>query len=137
MADAGHEQWLAPAGRMVWLRGLAAALLEDAAPLQAVCLVAAETAAGLPILAELFHGRDSSGVIGAILLADSHLTIPHVAEGAYRDPRRVRWPQERNSRTKARAVYGLLKECLQARQGEPAPGQSRRSRGPGCRARPR
>jgi len=88
-----------------------AALMEDAAPLRRICLVAAETA-GLPILAELFHGRDSSGVIGAILLSDSHLTI-HTSPKEHSVTLDVFvGTQERNSRTKARAVYGLLKDAF-------------------------
>ena len=102
----------------------AAALLEDSALVRRLCLLAAE-AAGLPILAELFHHRDPSGVIGVLLLPDSHLTI-HT------------WPREgtvtldvfvglhaRNNRVKARAVYGRLKDgfkpekenLLQVRRG--------------------
>ena len=84
-------------------------LLEDSALLRRLCLLAAETA-GLPILAELFHRREPCGVIGVLLLPDSHLTI-HT------------WPREgtvtldvfvglhaRNNRVKARAVYGRLRD---------------------------
>jgi S-adenosylmethionine/arginine decarboxylase-like enzyme len=99
-------------------------LLEDSALLRRLCLIAAE-AAGLPILAELFQRRDPSGVIGVLLLPDSHLTI-HT------------WPLEgtvtldvfvglhaRNNRAKARAVYGRLRDgfkpdkenLLQVRRG--------------------
>ena len=88
-----------------------AKLLEDAAPLRQVCLVAAETA-GLPILAELFHGSDTSGVVGAVLLADSHLTI-HTSPKEHAVTLDVFvGTQERNSRAKARAVYGLLKDAF-------------------------
>ena len=86
-----------------------ATLLEDSTLLRRLCLVAAETA-GVPILAEIFHRRDPSGVVGVVLLQDSHLTI-HT------------WPREgtvtldvfigmraRNNRAKARAVYGRLKD---------------------------
>lgn len=92
-----------------WYGCAGSAFLEDFAPLRRLCLVAAESA-GLPILAELFHRRDPSGVIGVVVLPDSHLTI-HT------------WPREgtvtldvyvglysRNNRTKARAVYGQLKD---------------------------
>ena len=87
----------------------AASLLEDAAAMRRLGLVAAECA-GLPVLAELFHRREPSGVIGVILLPDSHVTI-HT------------WPRDgtvtldvfvglhaRNNRAKARAVYGRLKD---------------------------
>ena len=86
-----------------------ATILEDCAPLQSLCLAAAE-AAGLPILAELFRHREPCGVMGVLLLPDSHLTI-HT------------WPREgmvtldvfvglpaRDDRLKARAVYGRLKD---------------------------
>ena len=86
-----------------------ATLLEDAAAMRRLCLLAAECA-GLPVLGELFHRRDPTGVIGVILLPDSHVTI-HT------------WPREgtvtldvyvglraRNNRAKARAVYGRLKD---------------------------
>ena len=86
-----------------------ATLLEDSSLLRRLCLVAALTA-GLPILAELFQRRDPSGVIGVLVLPDSHVTI-HT------------WPREgtvtldvfiglraRNNRAKARAVYGRLKD---------------------------
>ena len=86
-----------------------ATLLADSALVRGLCLVAVETA-GLPILAELFHRRDPSGVVGVLLLPDSHLTI-HT------------WPREgtvtldvfvglhaRNNRVKARTVYGRLKD---------------------------
>jgi spermidine synthase len=86
-----------------------ATLLEDSAPLRRLCLVAAESA-GLPILAELFHSRDPSGVIGVLLLQDSHLTI-------HTSPREGTVTLDvfvglhaRNSRTKARAVYCRLKD---------------------------
>ena len=94
-----------------WFGCAASTLLEDSAPLRRLCLVAAETA-GLPILAELFHHREPSGVIGVLVLPDSHVTI-HT------------WPREgtvtldvfiglhaRNNRTKARAVYGRLKDAF-------------------------
>ncbi len=101
-----------------------ATLLEDSAPLRRLCLVAAETA-GLPILAELFHRRDPSGVMGAILLPDSHLTI-HTSPREQTVTLDVYVGMEaRNNRAKARAVYGLLKEgfmpdkenLLQVRRG--------------------
>ena len=86
-----------------------ATLLQDSAPLRRLCLVAAESA-GLPILAELFRPCDPSGVTGVLLLPDSHLTIHtrpregtvtlDVFIGVY----------ARNSRAKARAVYGRLKD---------------------------
>jgi S-adenosylmethionine/arginine decarboxylase-like enzyme len=88
-----------------------ATLLVDSAPLRRLCLVAAECA-GLPILAELFHRRDPSGLIGVIVLPDSHVTI-HT------------WPREgtvtldvfvglhaRNNRAKARAVSGRLRDAF-------------------------
>jgi len=92
-----------------WFGCAASTLMEDCGPLRRLCLVAAETA-GLPILAELFHPREPSGVIGVLVLPDSHVTI-HT------------WPGERtvtldvfvglharNNRAKARAVYVRLKD---------------------------
>ena len=92
-----------------WFGCAASTLLEDCAPLRRLCLIAAETA-GLPILAELFHPREPSGVIGVLVLPDSHVTI-HT------------WPGDgavtldvfvglhaRNNRAKARAVYVRLKD---------------------------
>lgn len=86
-----------------------ATLLEDSGPLRRLCLVAAETA-GLPILAELFHRDDPSGVTGVILLPDSHLTIhTSPSEGTVTLDVFV-GVHARNSRAKARAVYGWLKD---------------------------
>jgi S-adenosylmethionine decarboxylase len=86
-----------------------ARLLEDSAPLRRLCLIAAETA-GLPIVAELFHRRDPAGVVGVILLPDSHLTI-HTSPQEHTVTLDVFvGMQARNNRAKARAVYGLLKD---------------------------
>lgn len=89
-----------------------ARLLEDSAPLRRLCLVAAETV-GLPIVAELFHRRDPAGVVGVILLPDSHLTI-HTSPREHAVTLDVFvGMQARNNRVKARAVYGLLKDGFQ------------------------
>ena len=94
-----------------WFGCAASSLLEDSAPLRHLCLDAVETA-GLPILAELFHPRQPSGVIAVLVLPDSHVTI-HT------------WPGEgmvtldvfvglraRNNRATARAVYVRLKDAF-------------------------
>src|SRR6185436_5153649 len=50
------------------------ALLEDAARLRRLCLSSAADA-GLRVLGHLFQQGSPTGVAGAMLLADSHLTI--------------------------------------------------------------
>jgi S-adenosylmethionine/arginine decarboxylase-like enzyme len=94
-----------------WFGCASSALLEDSAPLRRLCLVAVETA-GLPILAELFQPRQPSGVIGVLLLPDSHVTI-HTwpGEGTVTLDVFVGLPA-RNNRAKARAVYVRLKDAF-------------------------
>jgi S-adenosylmethionine/arginine decarboxylase-like enzyme len=78
--------------------------------LQRLCLVAVE-AAGLPILAEVFHPREPSGLIGVLLLPDSHVTIHTSPEGTVTLDVFVGL-RARNHRAKARAVYARLKEAF-------------------------
>ena len=49
-------------------------LLEDAAPLAALCRRACATA-GLAVVAEAFHQFPAAGATGALVLAESHLAI--------------------------------------------------------------
>lgn len=87
------------------------AMLADAAHLQRLCLCAARKA-GLSIVGHLFHQCVPQGVIGTLLLAESHLAI-HT------------WPEERcatvaafiglnasHRRAKARALYAYLRDGL-------------------------
>jgi S-adenosylmethionine decarboxylase len=91
--------------------GARRALVEDHAQLRRLCLRAVE-AAGMPIVDHLFCPRTPAGVVGTLLLADSHLAI-HT------------WPDEqsvfldvfvgspgRDHRPRAHAIYSLLKEEL-------------------------
>jgi S-adenosylmethionine decarboxylase len=94
-----------------WFGCAASTLLEDSAPLRHLCLVAVETA-GLPILAELFHPREPSGVIGVLVLPDSHVTIhTSPSEGTVTLDVFVGL-HARNNRAQARAVYVRLKDAF-------------------------
>lgn len=95
-----------------WYRcGAPRVFIEDAAQLRGLCLSAAE-GAELPIVDLLFCQCAPEGVVGMLLLGESHLAM-HT------------WPDERsisldvfvgrhvrNNRAKAHAVYSFLKERL-------------------------
>ncbi len=91
------------------------ALLEDAARLRRLCLSSAADA-GLRVLGHLFQQGSPTGVAGAMLLADSHLTIRTRPDDQSVTVDVFVGGQARNPRFKARALYGLIKERLMPEQ---------------------
>ena len=87
------------------------ALLEDAARLRRLCLLSAADA-GLRVQGDLFRQGSATGVAGAMLLADSHMTIHTRPDEQSVTVDVFVAGQARNHRLKARALYGLIKERL-------------------------
>ena len=127
LAEAGHEQRTSPAGRMVWMRRLRERCWRMP-PRCGASVSSPRKPRDSRSWRSSFIGAIHPDVIGVILLPDSHLTI-HTSPREHSVTLDVFvGTQERNNRAKARAVYGLLKDGFQARQGKPAADQSRRSR---------
>jgi S-adenosylmethionine decarboxylase len=90
-------------------------LIEDADPLRLLCLAATE-GAELPIVDLLFRQRAPEGVVGMMLLGESHLAIHTRPEDRSVSLDVFVGSRARNGRAKAHAVYSFLKERLAPRK---------------------
>jgi S-adenosylmethionine decarboxylase len=91
--------------------GVCRMLIEDADLLRRLCLSATE-GAELPIVDLLFRQRAPEGVIGMMLLGESHLAIHTRPEDRSVSLDVFVGSRARNNRAKAHAVYSFLKERL-------------------------
>jgi len=87
-------------------------LLEDAAKLRRICRSASQEA-GLTIVGDRFHQLSPPlGVMGTILLAESHLAIHTWPQSRFATLDVFVCNHTRDNRAKAHALYGALRHSL-------------------------